>query len=171
MCDDIKHMKTVQRDVRKVCGMLVQMKLRSLEIFLDCCKPYGTDSAQYWYYDRYGRKDPQSWDMHCPNGISKALRPFAQVRSLNVNVHGLQPEDTNYLQQKITSTVPTYLTNMRLRLLACLVDRTDVDECLQDIVKEDNLSGFERLRGSILADLQRYIKDVHADDSTKAPDS
>jgi hypothetical protein len=171
MCDDIEDVKTVQSDVRKVCGRLSQMKLRSLEISLDCRKPLEPGQARFLNYDRYGPKNRQSWEIHYPNGISKALRPFAQVRCLNVNVHGLQPEDTMYLKQKITSMVPTYLPDMRRRLVACLVDPIDVDGYLQDAVEEDDLSEFEKLRDGIVADLQRRIDDVYADDPTKAPDS
>lgn len=164
MCDHIKDVEVVQWGVRKVCGWLSQMKLRSLDISLDCRKHPETGHSRLSYYGQCSLLGRQSWEIHCPDGISKALRPFEQIRCPIVNVHGLQPEDTMYLEQKIKSMVPTYLPGMRRRLLACLVDPEDVDDELQDAVEEDDLSGFKRLRRSMIADLRRLINDVHADD-------
>jgi len=51
MCDDIEDVKIVKRVVEKVCRRLSLMKLRSLNISLDCLKYLRTVQARCFNYD------------------------------------------------------------------------------------------------------------------------
>jgi hypothetical protein len=167
MCDTDFLIEIVKPGVRQVCEILLEMKLKSLILSLDCkCFPRSWNPRRYeaycpdFFYD-----DRPEWKKDFRDGIEKVLQPSTELRALpHVEVDGVPENYGDYLKKPIQSPGPNPLLLMGRRLAALFPGDKSVREEIQDAVEQGNLGKFEALREEKLENLRINLDHEYDDD-------
>ena len=157
VCDGTDDVFAAQSCVKDICCWLRKIVLRSLEISVD----RRLHSRKGRYQDSFMHEE---WESNYPDGISKALQPFSQLRCQAVKIHGLPHDYEEHLLKKIRSNEPPFSCDMLDRALVCMPDTKNVKRKLQDAAAADDLDCFKSIRSGYLEVIKQGIDNVHKDD-------
>jgi len=173
-CDEVEDLYEVKSSVTSLCNMLMDrvVKLKSLEIFLDCRKRPKDGSIRSSCYKDAPEYDEgiynrnifrEEWEEHHPDGISRVLQPFAMLRNVgHIAFHKVPDNYANLLKEQMQSNLPNHLPPMLKRLLRILPHFYSRNRAeLKRAVEENDYKGFDKAREESLTRLHEDLDGVY----------